>query len=358
LIPVLHLITTIERGGAENQLLVLVKAQISSGREVHIAYLKGNPELKSSLTDVGAFVHSGLADLNPISQLINLRKLLRNRNWILHAHLPRAELIAAAALIKCKLVVSRHNSEKFFPKAPLWLSRVLSRFVCYRALSVIAISEAVGDFLIDSREISNLEKLKVIHYGYVPSNSRDFLEKPLPPIPTKLGTVSRLVPQKDLDTLFKVFADYHVICPESTLSIVGSGPMESELRDLACKLGLADSIFFEGRSADVFGHIKSWDVFFLTSIYEGFGMVLLEAMDAAVPIIASNNSAIPEVLGKTFPGLGTTGDRENFLSLLKQYCDPNFRLNILRIQEDRLFHFNAADMCVEIDNVYEKRLVT
>jgi glycosyltransferase involved in cell wall biosynthesis len=349
---VIHLITTIERGGAENQLLVLVKAQIASKREVHVIYLKGSPELESELTSVGAFVNRSLAGLNPIFQILKLRVLLRKKNWILHCHLPRAELLGSFAANRVNLVISRHNAEPFFPAAPKLLSKTLSRFVCTRASSIVGISEAVREYLMASGEVPVSKRVEVIPYGYAQSNPRALSEQSLVNTPLRLGTVSRLAPQKDLHTLIRVFERYHELFPESTLSIVGGGPLELELKELVLELGLGHSVNFEGRSDAVMKHIKSWDIFLLTSKYEGFGMVLLEAMDASVPIIASNNSAIPEVLGRNFPGLGKTGDVDCFVELLIELQDPIRRAALLRIQESRLDLFKVDTMLLRMDSIY------
>ena len=351
--PVLHLITTIERGGAENQLMILVRGQAATGREVHVAYLKGNPELEFELKTLGVIVHGNLVGSNPLIQLFKLQKLVQGKNWIIHAHLPRAELLSALSLNNCKLIISRHNAEPFFPKAPQFLSKLLSLFVCKRASSVIAISNAVKNYLQVSGEVSRRSKIDVVHYGYIPTQARNFLSKDLATNPRKLGTVSRLAPQKDLHTLLYVFKEYKSIFPNSSLSIVGGGPSESEIRNLSTRLGLDDSITFEGRSNEVLEHIKSWDIFLLTSKYEGFGLVLLEAMDASVPIIAASNSAIPEVMGDNFPGLGDTGNVESFLGLLKEYQDPAFRRNVLKVQESRLGIFTDIEMRLGIDKVYK-----
>lgn len=349
---VFHLITTINRGGAENQLVILVTEQIRQGLDVHIIYLKGEPELMEDFVALGASVHQELASHSPLLQPVKLRKLLKGKTGVIHAHLPRAELIALSANKRFQLIVSRHNAEPFFPGAPKLISNRLSRLVEKRSAKIIAISNAVKDYLISSGEVAKSEKIAVVHYGYTPKcgeMNRD--TKSINQV-LKLGTISRLANQKDIPTMFAAFSDYKDQLNASSLSILGSGPLETELRDTAKNMGIADSVFFLGRSSLIYEFLSGLDVFVLTSKYEGFGMVLLEAMDAGVPIVASRNSAIPEVLGEDFPGLCTTGDSKDFYLKIASLNDPEYRIRVLEQQRTRLESFRADVMCSEINLIY------
>jgi hypothetical protein len=133
--PILHVITTIDRGGAENQLLVLAKYQVKNGKKVSIVFLKGKSELESQFLEIGATVINSIANKALVYQLIFLRNFFKSNNAIVHAHLPRAELLSALSIKKQKFFVTRHNAEPFFPKAPKILSILLSRFVTSRNVS-------------------------------------------------------------------------------------------------------------------------------------------------------------------------------------------------------------------------------
>ena len=69
-----HLITTISRGGAENQLLTLCKEQVKAGKSVSVIYLKGNPDLDSKFRRAGVNVIDKFANKNPVLQLFQIRK--------------------------------------------------------------------------------------------------------------------------------------------------------------------------------------------------------------------------------------------------------------------------------------------
>jgi glycosyltransferase involved in cell wall biosynthesis len=350
---VYHLITTILRGGAENQLLVVVKEQVRQGLEVHIVYLKGEAELEHDLISAGAFVHHELVGKSPLFQPWHLARLIAGKKVILHAHLPRAELIGLATVGKFRFIATRHNAESFFPGAPSLLSRFLSNLVEYRAAKIIAISNSVKTFLLNSGEIRNEKNIEVVYYGYFPISGTEYLKIDSSSNLLRIGTISRLTIQKDLPTMILAFLGYSQQNPNSTLSILGAGPLESELRNYVSKLNLNSKVEFLGRSSLTREFLLSLDAFILTSLYEGFGMVLLEAMDAGIPIIASRNSAITEVLGEEFPGLCVTGDADDFLLKICALEDLNFRKSILAIQEKRLKMFSAGSMSNKLQGIYE-----
>lgn len=348
---VVHIITTINRGGAENQLLVLVKEQIKQGFDVSIVYLKGEPELKDNFNLMGAKVIEHVAKSRLYKQPWLIRKIAKERKAIIHAHLPRAELMTLFLPFRSTVVASRHNAEPFFPGAPKFVSNFLSIVVSMRVKCVIAISEAVQNYLIDQCEVFNEEKIKVVLYGYHRKRASGEFRKNTTEL-RKLGSVSRLSEQKDIPTMIRAFGQVKKEIPEAELEIVGGGPLESKLKSLAEEINLKKDIKFLGRTDKVIEFIERLDVFLLTSKYEGFGLVLLEAMDAGVPIVASRNSAIPEVLGVDFPGLCQTGNFEDFAEKVIQLQNSNYKSRILAIQAQRLALFSADLMAKKIEQCY------
>lgn len=113
-----------------------------------------------------------------------------------------------------------------------------------------------------------------------------------------VGNVGRLHPDKDQATLIRGFAQALPKLPVgSLLAIMGSGRLESALKALALSLGVSERVRFLGQVSNGRRYFKAFDVFALTSDHEPFGMVLLEAMAAGVPVIACDCGGAPEVMG-------------------------------------------------------------
>jgi glycosyltransferase involved in cell wall biosynthesis len=114
-----------------------------------------------------------------------------------------------------------------------------------------------------------------------------------------VGNVGRLHPDKDQKTLIAGFAEALPNLNNGLLVIVGDGRLETELRQQVSDLDITKNVLFLGRVPDAWKYFKAFDVFALTSNYEPFGMVLLEAMVANIPVVSSNVGGAPEVLGGT-----------------------------------------------------------
>ncbi|SDG58707.1 Glycosyltransferase involved in cell wall bisynthesis [Pseudomonas benzenivorans] len=120
-----------------------------------------------------------------------------------------------------------------------------------------------------------------------------------------VGNVGRLHPDKDQATLIRGFALALPQLPAgSLLAIMGSGRLEASLKALAGELKVSDSVRFLGQVPHGRRYFKAFDVFALSSDHEPFGMVLLEAMAAGVPVICSDcggGREVVEGVGRVFP---------------------------------------------------------
>lgn len=120
-----------------------------------------------------------------------------------------------------------------------------------------------------------------------------------------VGNVGRLHPDKDQATLLRGFAQALPDLPAGArLAILGKGRLEAKLKALAAELGIAGQVDFLGQVPDARRYFQAFDVFALSSDHEPFGMVLLEAMVAGVPVLATACGGAREVVegvGVLFP---------------------------------------------------------
>jgi glycosyltransferase involved in cell wall biosynthesis len=336
---ILHIITTIRRGGAENHLFALASAQLAQGLDVTVAYLKGEGYWADALEAKGAKVCPlHLLRYGDPLPVLRLRRLIADINPdIIHAHLQPAELYARFALlltgkIQPPLCISKHNDEPFY-KGPF--HQPLGRWVAKRAAHLIAISHAVNRFFTQDLALSP-DRITTIHYGIDPAPYQNVQNETtlalrktwgVPDTAWLIGTVARLVPQKALHILIQAYAEYRKTATcDSRLVFVGQGPLEAELKRLAQELGVENHIIWAGFREDIPVVMKSFDAFALTSIYEGFGLVLLEAMAAGTPVAATAVSAIPEVVQDGVTGLlSPINDVQAFARNLETLEDPDTR---------------------------------
>jgi glycosyltransferase involved in cell wall biosynthesis len=357
---VTHLITTIERGGAEKQLLTLASKQVESGLKVEVFFLKGKPDLKNEFEESGVEVNNLLVGKSFLKQIFLLSKHLRKNPSPVHAHLPKSELLASIVVQNKNFIVSRHNAEPFWPGGPRIVSNLLSKFVCKRAFQGIAISNAVRSYLIKRGEIPNSYTINVVYYGLQKDSSTnaaglDLITNVMNGQSSnyKIGTIGRLVPQKDYPTLLSAFSNVLKSIPNTDLYIVGEGYLQKDLIKLSKSLGIKDQVHWIGKTEYIKEFLSKIDLFILPSKYEGFGLVLLEAMVAKKPVIAANNSAIPEVLGKTYEGLFLTGDvNELAQQIAKAIGDNSFSDKLVLSYVSQLNLFDPSEMNRNIINIY------
>lgn len=363
---ILHVITTVNRGGAENHLIDLCRGQVSAGHQVGVAYLKGDHYWRAELERMGVRVESlDLKRYGELAPASRLSRIIRASDPdVVHAHMPPAELYARLALLissaRPAFVISKHNDEPFF-RGPG--HEILGAWVAKRANAIIAISDAVNRYT-HARYGSSRAILKTIHYGI---DSRPFQavsaddaaavreEWHIPHDAWVVGTVARLVPQKALHILIEGYARYraHATRP-SRLVLVGRGPLEDELKARAQELGIGGEIVWAGFREDIPAVMRAFDLFALTSSYEGFGLVLLEAMSAAKPVLATKVSAIPEIVKDSETGfLCQSGDASSVAGALAKFESAATRANmgdrgLRRAQAS----FTLARMNSETENLY------
>jgi glycosyltransferase involved in cell wall biosynthesis len=231
--------------------------------------------------------------------------------------------------------------------------------VSFRATAVIAISQAVKDYLILNKEVNHKDEPSVIHYGYDQTRISKRISPSLNEIRNRtnrlLITMSRLTDQKDLPTLLTALSFSKKIYPDMELVIFGEGPLRDSLKKLSEELNISNSVHFLGKTSNPRGAMQVADLFILASKYEGFGLVLVEAMSARLPIIAAKNSAIPEVVGENHPLLFETSNPKELSSRINACFESDeLRETVIDFQDSRLELFTPSRMSGLIKEVYSE----
>ena len=326
------------------------------GLHVTVVPLKGVPELLEKFLERGVEVDLSLLNKNFAVQITLLRrKSYKSDLW--HAHLPQAELLLASTK-NVPVVISRHFGGQFYPKAPRLISLALSRLATRRAVQIVAISNFVLEYLKSSGEISTNKPVNVVHYGFdtVEFRRRIAAQNTNPPVTkrtVKFGTLSRLSWEKDLETMILGFEIYNnESIGESQLEIFGDGIERDALAGLVKSLNLSERVRFMGRTENVPEALSQLDFFILSSRFEGFGMVLLEAMAAGLPIVCSRIPAALEVLGENGAAVFFSPGDPRELALALEKVQGTNQESREREQQIRLDQFGSKKMSREIMEIY------
>jgi glycosyltransferase involved in cell wall biosynthesis len=252
-------------------------------------------------------------DIDPLL-VWRLYRLLREGNHdLVHTHLIHADLYGtlAAKLAGAPIIVSTKHNDNAFRRHPFYalLDRLASKF----ADKIIVISDHLKRFFV---EIERLDPRKMtrIYYGldagWVEGQSSKTArpisiqeELGIPPDTPLAGIIARLNPQKGHTYLVTAFAKVVDSLPEARLLIVGDGNLREDLERQTKELRITRRVTFTGWRDDIPRIMAALNLLILPSLWEGFGLVLLEAMVMGKPIVASRVSAIPEIVVDGVTGL-------------------------------------------------------
>ncbi|MBI6907543.1 glycosyltransferase [Pseudomonas palleroniana] len=285
-----------------------------------------------------------------LSAIAQMRKIAASRNFsFCIAH--RAKPIYIALLGTGLQVIGVHHAFGDYQRR----GRRLFASIFQKRLSLLAVSDAVRDDIrrclpkwpaARIQTLYNRIDVEALQAQQVSKDeARDALG--LSPDEWVVGNVGRLHPDKDQATLLKGFALALAQLPaESKLAILGSGRLEQDLKSQARELGIADRVLFLGQVPNARLYFRAFDAFALSSDHEPFGMVLLEAMAAGVPLLATACGGAREVVegvGILFP----FGDAEHLAQGLAHLAamDPQQKRQCAEMMLERL-HAQFSDQAV------------
>lgn len=329
------------RGGAEFYCLMLTEQLVARGIAVEVICgddgslarelrRLGVPVHVLPLAHYGIYEHMKEVLVVDWPTVERIEALLRAfRPHVVHGHLMPAHLHAALAALDAGVPGVLYTEHNFAVAA---LNVLLSRFTRSRT---IVPSRAAFELL--TRGGIPPDHVSVIEHGIGPeyfaadegavAAARASLGLRDGPV---IGTIARLSPEKAIDTLLAATRRVVAAIPSLTLLIVGDGPLEDDLRRQARELGLENAVRFLGFRPDVSVLMRLMDVFILPSRMESVGLVLLEAMAAGRPVVATTVGAIPEYVDQDRTGLLAPPDDPEALAgaIQRLLDDPALRTRL------------------------------
>lgn len=277
---------------------------------------------------------------------------------VVHVHGIRAGFLARLSYPKSALMIytehrfdADYHLNNFFNE---FFQKKILKKLNKRTKIIIAVSSSVQKFLIESG-MSDKEKTVVIPNGIslkekinsnkkTKNDSRSFI----------IGTIGSLNKQKGhrylIEAMPKVLENY----PLSILEIIGQGEEKSTLKKLAKRLAIEKNVSFLGQKKDIGKYLKEFDLFVLPSVAETFGIVILEAMRAGVPVIASSVGGIRDIIKNNKNGiLVKSADSKALSKAIVALLDhPVLAAKIKREGLKRVQDFDWQKIIKKIEEVY------
>ncbi|MBI4484274.1 MAG: glycosyltransferase family 4 protein [Acidobacteria bacterium] len=318
-------------------------------------------------------IRNFVSEVNPwkdLSALVQLVRLLRARPFqIVHTHNSKAGFLGRLAARWCKVPIVVHTVHGFSfheDENPFWrwLFLFLERWAAGWCDTMIAISQPMVDWALEKR-VAPAEKIVKIYSGIeidsfcLPANPKLREHFGIPKTAPLLGAVSKLWEGKGHKVILDAMPRILEAHPDAMLVIVGEGSLRPKLESLVARKGLGSRVIFTGFRADVPEVTALFDVALLASFYEGMGRVILEAMAAGKPVVATRVGGIPDLVTEGVTGfLVPPGDpgalAEKVIRLLS---DPVLRERMGRAGREAVTErFSARTMVREIRRVYDELL--
>lgn len=349
---ILQVINTLGIGGAET-LIKDLSILLNDKHDVTVFILGGEDTfLTEQLKENNIKVIKKTEKIRSIKNLLWLFKNIGKYD-IIHSHLSYAQYLVAINKIfhPNKVYVTTEHST-FNRRQGMKIFKWIEYFVysCYD--KIIVISQATEEALMKWQP-SIKNKVVVIENGI---NLLKFkLATPLQEFcPEEINIVMTAAfrHEKDQDTLIRSLTH---LPPEYILYLVGDGDRKADLTSLVHNLNLESRVHFLGIRNDVEKIYKSCDIFILSSHWEGFGLVAIEAMASGLPVIASNVSGLAQVVGK-YGVLFEPGNHEQLASkILELSRNQNKKDELIKQASVYSEGYDIKTMTQKYMNLYEGR---
>lgn len=280
-------------GGAERVMLTLAAGFAERGHETIVAVGEAEGPLRSEVAPACEIISLGRRRVStalvPLSRLIRARRPDAVLTAMTHANVIGI-LAARAAGSQATVVVSEHNAvRERIARARGLFARGQYRLAArlYRHVKVVAVSRGVADDLSVTLALPR-DRVSVIYnpVRLAPVHAGDGAPHPWfeGPLPVLLGA-GRLTRQKGFDLLIRAFA---LLRPRiaARLIVLGEGPERPALERLAGELGVAGDVALPGFTSSTPAYMARAACVVLSSRWEGFGLVLVEALAAGAPVAA------------------------------------------------------------------------
>jgi len=358
---ILYLTNHLNIGGISRYIFLLSKGLLARGHKVYIASQEG--ELKQDFINLGCeFIPLSLkskSELNPriILAFFKLAKWLKNKNIdILHANTRITSFIS--------FLLSKYYRIPYLTTCHgLYKIRLTRRLLPFVGQSVIAVSEEVKNQLKEGLKIKE-DKIEIIYNGidleYFSEEKSQAERKKwnLEENSFIIGNISRLERIKGQHTLILAMPYILKKIPSARLILIGEGKDKGFLEKEVMRLNICPYVRFLGAIKDIRPILRIMDVFCFVPSYEPFGICLLEAMAAKLPIIASSVSSIPYILEEGKAGILIPPQREDLIAkaIIDIFYNQTKAKELAKYAYERVHFFSYQKMAEETLRVYEKIL--
>ncbi|WP_002146221.1 glycosyltransferase family 1 protein [Bacillus cereus] len=302
---VLHIVSAMNRGGTENLLMNMYRNLNKNKIQFDfVSHRSGQDDFDEEIIGMGGKIYKipSLGQVGPYKYIKNLVEIISNNGYVaVHVHTDYqggfAAIAAQMSNVKRRICHSHSNN---WPKGSGVIAkitlRILQSIIKYAGTNFCACSVEAARFLFGEKMIKN-DKVQVIknaidinQFTNEDIRDTDSLRKEfnIPEGAKIIGHIGRFSQSKNHSFLLRILKEILKKDTNFIAILVGDGPLKDSIENEAKKLGIYNNIRFLGVREDIPRLMKVFDVFIFPSIFEGFGMVVLEAQCVGVPCVVSD----------------------------------------------------------------------
>ena len=254
---------------------------------------------------------------------------------------------AKKAGIPVRIAHSHSNAAVHDVKLPLKL--IMQKLFTVYSTDLFACSEEAGKFAFKGKKFGIVQNAIDSQKFIADANIREKIRKALR-VESKfvVGHVGRMQPEKNHDFLIDVFAEIKKKKPDAELILVGTGPLEEKVKSKVAEKGLSDCVHFLGNRKDMNRIYQAMDVFVFPSLFEGLGIVAIEAQAAGVPIVCSEGLPPETDITPIYRKLLLSDGEEKWANAaLEMAQNPSAHTNMQKYVIDAGFDMDATAIYIE-----------
>jgi glycosyltransferase involved in cell wall biosynthesis len=353
-LKIFYVIDSLNVGGAEIQLMSLIRSCLTDGHRVSVSYFTPgvlSEELESLGVRCYRLSRHGLRDP---SVVVRLRRLLeRLQPDVVHTHLRKSDLAGQLSAAWAGVPARLSTLHNLAPWRRNRAMNLVARSMTSGCHCFIACGDAVRDYSLrvgglpaDRTEVVS-NGIDVDRFDPVRFDAQDRAGE-------TIGIVGRLQPAKGHRVFIQAAERLVTVRPEARFVVVGEGPLRAQLMDDVVRAGLEGRFVFTGLVRNVAALVRSFDLFTLSSISEGLPVTLLEAMALERPVVATRVGGIPDVITDGDDGLLVEPSNPNQLAAgwnrlladpaLARQLGKRARRTIVERFDQRIMHRRVKDL--------------
>lgn len=360
MIKVMHIVGRMNRGGIETLLMNIYRnIDRNQFKFYFLCYGFDHYDYEDEIYELGGKIIRLPQPKNPIKLIMQIKKIIKTYEiQIVHSHTYYNSAYVMIAAKQCNINARITHSHNISDNKPQTAKRKFYGYICKKIINkytkyFFACGEEAGASLFDKRKkvkiISNGIDIEKFRFNSV-IRKKLRLEHNISNDEIVIGHIGRFNDQKNHNFIIEFYNEYFKINSHSKLLLIGNGELLDEIKSKVNKLGLENNVIFLGSIDNVYDYYNIMDIFILPSLFEGLGMVGIEAQINGLKVLASDNVPLELNVSNTVDFLPIGNEAINcWIEKIEQEAGKRQKLDLNQFKS-----YNILNVCEDLTILYKQ----